>query len=250
MLPVSAKPVFSGDGTYARAVRRARWNEAAGFMSFSRQANAPKDISWSVASAHKIKLEGPPPMEIDTDPDPQRPGVFTGVCRYGDRPLPFAFEVLDIRPGEALSLRLLADECDPIYRVGGEYIATVAVSGDDRLSVITERCELTHTRFATRPIMPFTVLRSLYSLKRTAEVRAGRGGSVQIDQIKNAILTGVLTFGSFYVIFDLWVATMLLVVVFPSRAWARGRHAIRRYSSQGNLFYSLFRWRGGRGEFR
>ncbi len=62
--------------------------------------------------------------------------------------------------------------------------------------------------------MPFTVLRSLYSLKRTAEVRAGRGGSVQIDQIKNAILTGALTLGSFYVIFDLWVATMLLVVVF------------------------------------
>ncbi|MET0409128.1 MAG: hypothetical protein ABW006_12245, partial [Hyphomicrobium sp.] len=41
----------------------------------SRTVAAPKEISWAVISANKIKLEGSPPMELDTDPDPSRPGV-------------------------------------------------------------------------------------------------------------------------------------------------------------------------------
>lgn len=180
----------------------------------SRAVEAPKDTIWSVASANKIKLEGPPPMELDTEPDPARPGVFTGTCRYGDKPLRFAYQVLDEKPGEALTLRLLMDECDPVYRFGDDYIGAVAVSGDDRRSVITESCELTHTKFVTRLLMPLTVLRSLYSLKRTAETRAGRRERSQSDQIRNALLTGALTFASFYAIFDLSIAAMLLAVVF------------------------------------
>jgi hypothetical protein len=42
----------------------------------SRSVNAPKTICWSVVSAHKIKLEGTPPIELDTEPDPLRPRVF------------------------------------------------------------------------------------------------------------------------------------------------------------------------------
>ncbi len=180
----------------------------------SRDVDAPKDTIWSVASANKIKLEGPPPMELDTEPDPARPGVFTGTCKYADKQLRFAYQILDENPGEALTMRLLMDECDPVYRFGADYIGAVAVSGDARRAVITESCELTHTKFITRLLMPLTVLRSLYSIKRTAETRAGRRVRSQSEQIRNALLTGALTFASFYAIFDLSIAAMLLAVVF------------------------------------
>jgi Zn-dependent protease len=180
----------------------------------SRGVDAPKSLTWAVVSANKIKLEGPPPMELDTDPDPDRPGIFTGTCTYGERRLKFAYQILAETPGEALTLRLLMDECDPIYQIGADYIGAVAVSGDDRQSVITECCELTHTRLSTRLLMPLTVLRSVYSLKRTAEVRAGRSGRAPDDQIKNAVLTGALTFASFAALLDMSLAAMILVVVF------------------------------------
>jgi Zn-dependent protease len=180
----------------------------------SRPVDAPKGVTWAVVSANKIKLEGPPTMELDTDPDPGRPGVFTGTCTYGERRLKFAYQILAETPGEALTLQLLMDECDPIYRIGEDYIGAVAVSGDDGRSVITESCELTHGRLATRLLMPLTVLRSIYSLKRTAELRAGRSNRGWSDQVKNAVLTGALTFASFSAIFDMSFAVMLLVVVF------------------------------------
>ena len=180
----------------------------------SRHVDAPKATIWSVASANKINLEGPPPMELDTEPDPARPGVFTGTCKYADKQLRFAYQILDEKPGEALTLRLLMDECDPVYRFGADYIGAVAVSGDARRAVITESCELTHTKFITRLLMPLTVLRSLYSIKRTAETRAGRRERSQSDQIRNALPTGALTFASFYAIFDLSIAPCCLLSSF------------------------------------
>ncbi|MBS0252457.1 MAG: site-2 protease family protein [Proteobacteria bacterium] len=179
----------------------------------SRVVDAPKTVTWNVVSAHKITLEGPPPMRLDTEPDPARPGVFTGTCQYNDKRLQFAYQILAETPGEALTLRLLTDECDPIYRIGEDYIGAVAVAGDESRSVITECCELTHTKISTRFLMPLTVLRSLYSLKRTAETRAGRRGRGFSDQLTSAVITGALTFASFSALFDMSTAVILLLVV-------------------------------------
>jgi Zn-dependent protease len=176
--------------------------------------NAPKDICWSVVSAHKIKLESTPPMELDTEPDPLRPGVFSGVCRFGDRALPFAYQVLEERPGEAIMLRLLMSECDPVYRLGEDYVGAVAVSGDDKQATITNSCELTHRKFSTRLIMPLTILRGSQSLKRTAEIRAGNSHRTPADQIKSAGITGALTFASFFALFGGSIAASLLAVIF------------------------------------
>lgn len=175
--------------------------------------NAPKDVCWAVVSAHKIKLESTPPMELDTEPDPLRPGVFSGVCRFGDRALPFAYQVLDERPGEAIMLRLLTNECDPVYQLGEDYVGAVAVAGDDKQATITNSCEVTHTKFSTRLIMPLTILRGSQSLKRTAEIRAGNGDRTPADQIKSAVITGALTFASFFALFGGSIAASLLAVI-------------------------------------
>jgi Zn-dependent protease len=176
--------------------------------------NAPKDVCWSVVSAHKIKLESTPPMELDTEPDPMRPGVFSGVCRYGDRTLPFAYQVLDERPGEAIMLRLLTNECDPVYQLGDDYVGAVAIAGNESRSTITNSCVLTHKKFSTRLILPLTILRGAQSLKRTAETRAGTARRTPADQIKSALITGALTFASFFALFGGSTAIGLLAVIF------------------------------------
>jgi Zn-dependent protease len=179
----------------------------------SSDVKAPKDVLWSVVSARKIKLESSPVVEMDTESDPDRPGVYTGFCRYGERSLPFAYQVLEEKPGEAMVLRLLPEECDPVYRLGENYIGAVAVAGNGQNSTITNSCELTHTRFATRLIMPLTLLRSMQTLKRTAEARAGTGGQTSPEQIKTALLTGALTFASFFALFGWSTAAILLGVI-------------------------------------
>jgi len=175
--------------------------------------SAPKEISWAVASAHKIKLEGTPPVELDTAPDPLRPGVYSGVCRFGERVLPFAYQVIDERPGEAMTLRLLADECDPVYRLGEDYMTAIAITGDSQRSTIVNTFGITHTKFLSRLILPLTLLRGALSLKRTAETWAGNASRTTGDQIKSALITGALTFASFFALFGGSIAAGLLIVI-------------------------------------
>nr|WP_246317586.1 site-2 protease family protein [Hyphomicrobium methylovorum] len=174
---------------------------------------APKDICWDVISAHKIRLEGSPSVELDTEPDASRPGVYVGVCKFDGRSIPFAYQIVDERDGEALTVRLLTDESDPIYHLGEDYLAAVALVGDERNAMITNTCELTHTRFFTRLIMPLTVLRNISALKRTAEARAGTSEAIGGKQIKNALITGALTFASFFALFGGSIAISLLIVI-------------------------------------
>lgn len=175
---------------------------------------APKDITWAVVSANKIKFEGSPLLELDTEPDPKRPGVFTGVCRYGERSLAFSYQILEEKPGEALVVRLLMDECDPIYHSYGEnYITAVSVEGVGDQSQILNSSELTHEGLASRFLVPISIVRGLVNMKRTAETRAGNGEIRISSQLSNAVVTGALTMASFSAMFGASTAALLLVLI-------------------------------------
>lgn len=189
-----------------RGIQRRRY-------ALSYDVDAPKDVTWSVISANKITLEGFPPMEMDTDPDPERPGVYTGFCRSPTRSYAFAYRVLDERPGEALTLEIIPEESDPIYNFGENYVGAIAVTGDAQMSTVTGRYDLTHTRFMTRIVIPLALAHSCVRLKRTAELRAGTLGSRSSGQFKNAALTGVLTFASFFALFGPSAAAMLIFLI-------------------------------------
>ena len=181
--------------------------------TFTYPVRAPKPLTWSIVSAHKIELQTTPPITLDTEPDPQRPGVYTGFCRTAAKNYVFAYRVLEEQPGEALSLEILTEESDPIYNFGDEYVGAVAVVGDENSSTVTATYDLTHTRLLTRFLMPLTLLRSSSSLKRTAEMRAGTLPSGMQSQIKNALITGGLTFASFFALFGVQAAAMLIALI-------------------------------------
>lgn len=175
--------------------------------------NAPKDVTWAVASAHKIKLEGSPSLEIDTEPDTSRPGVFTGYCRTPAKQFAFAYRVLEERPGEAISLEVINDESDRIFHYGHDCVCSVGVAGNEAASTLIPSYDLTHARFATRLTMPLGLLQSGSRLKRTAEVRAGTWMPSANAQVKNALITGALTFASFFAMFGMSAAAILIGLI-------------------------------------
>lgn len=175
--------------------------------------SAPKTVAWSIASAHKITLLGNPPIVIDTDPDPARPGVYTGYLRFGDISRRFGYRVLEERPGEAMSLAVLPEETDGAEEYGDDSISAIAISGDAQSSSITASSELTHTRFATRFLAPLGLAINMQRIKRTAEHHAGAPATASGSQLKNALITGALTFASFFALFGWSAAAMLIAVI-------------------------------------
>lgn len=174
---------------------------------------APKPVTWAVASAHSLRLEGIPPIEIVTAQDPERPGVYTGRVRIGEIDLPMAYRVLEERPGEAMSLAILKEESAPECCPGEDYVCAFAVTGDEAGSHITSSYEVTHTRFASRLMVPFAALQNIRRLKHNAELRAGRKSEGDPNAVKNALLTGALTFASFFAMFGPSAAAMLIFLI-------------------------------------
>ncbi len=190
-----------------RGIRRRRYVA-------SMNVEAPKALAWSVASAHKITLVGNPPIVIDTEPDLERPGVYTGFLRYGDISRRFGYRVLEERPGEAMSLSMLPEDTDPAFDYGADNVSAIAITGDDAASTIIASNELTHTRFATRIMAPLGLALNLRRLKRTAEHYSGApSGGGAGSQARMAAITGALTFASFYALFGWSVAAMLIAVI-------------------------------------
>jgi Zn-dependent protease len=175
--------------------------------------NAPKDVTWAVASAHKIKLEGFPSLEVDTEPDTSRPGVFTGHYRMNDKQFNFSYRVLEERPGEAITLEVIQQESDRIFNYGQNWICSVAIAGNEAASTLITSYDLTHTRVGTRLTVPLGLLQSTSRIKRTAEVRAGTWALSANAQIKNALITGALTFASFFAMFGMSAAAILIGLI-------------------------------------
>lgn len=175
--------------------------------------NAPKAVTWSVASAHSIRLDGTPPIEIKTTPDHERTGVHSGTFKIAEREFPITYRVIEERPGEAMLIEILKEESAPECCPGDDYICAFAVAGDGPASTITSTFEVTHTKLSSRFLMPLAAVQNSLRVKRNAELRAG---SVQDDlstQIKNAAITGALTFASFFAMFGPSAAAMLIVLI-------------------------------------
>lgn len=176
---------------------------------------APKSVTWSILSAHKITLEGNPPIILDAAPDPARPGVYAGSISFSGRQVPLAYRILEERPGEAMLMTVIKQESAPECCPGEDYVCGSAVSGDETASIISMSYEITHTRFVSRLLIPLAAVQNASRIKKNAEIRAGKEPDVQSfgTQVKNAAVTGALTFASFFAIFTPSDAAMLVILI-------------------------------------
>lgn len=175
--------------------------------------NAPKSDTWFVASAHSIRLEGTPPIEIETTPDHERTGVHSGTFKIAEREFPIAYRVIEERPGEAMLIEIIKEESAPECCPGDDYICAFAVAGEGLASTITSTFEVTHTKLSSRFLMPLAAVQNSLRVKRNAELRAGSKQDDVSSQIKNAAITGALTFASFFAMFGPSAAAMLIVLI-------------------------------------
>jgi Zn-dependent protease len=174
---------------------------------------APKEVTWSVASAHSIRLEGMPPIEITTQPDRARAGVHSGTFKIAEREFPIAYRVIEERPGEAMLIEILKEESAPECSPGDDYICAFAIAGEGPESTITSTFEVTHTKWSSRFLMPLAAVQNSLRVKRNAELRAGLVQNDLSSQIKNAAITGGLTFASFFALFGPSAAAMLIGLI-------------------------------------
>lgn len=181
--------------------------------TISTDVMAPKSVTWSVMSSHKIRLEGNPPIEIDASPDPSRPGVYVGCIAFSGRTLPFTYEILEERPGDALSLRVIKEESAPECCPGDDYVCASAVAGDETQSAITLDYDITHTKFSSRLLMPLAAVQNAGRIRKNAERLAGVPGQSPASKVKNAIITGALTLASFSALFGFEDAVMLVGLI-------------------------------------
>lgn len=200
-------------GELLRAPFDALLGHARRSYTLSLDVAAPKTVTWAVASAHSLRLEGTPPIEIITNPDPDRPGVYKGRLKIGELDLPMAYRVLEERPGEAMSLAVIKAESAPECCPGEDYVCAFAVTGNDAQSSITSTYQVTHTQFASRLLVPFAAIQNIRRLKMNAELRAGANPAGDGDALKNALITGGLTFASFFAMFGASAAAMLIALI-------------------------------------
>lgn len=200
-------------GEALRAPFDALMGRARRVYTVSLDVEAPRAVTWAVASAHTVRLEGVPPIDIVTREDADRPNVYIGHLKIGDIKLPMAYRVLDERPGEAMSIAVLKAESAPECCPGEDYICAFAVTGDDTVSTLTSTYQLTHTSFASRLLVPFSAIQNIRRLKRNAEMRAGKPPAGAQEAVKAALLTGALTFASFFAMFGPSAAVMLLALI-------------------------------------
>jgi Zn-dependent protease len=181
--------------------------------ALSMVVEAPKSVTWSVASAHQITLEGTPPIKINALPDPAQPGVYAGTVSYPGREFKIAYRVLEERPGEALLMEIVPDKSSPECCPGDNYVCAVGVSGNDDVSTASLTQQITHNRFSSRLLVPLATSQNLRRIKYNAELKSGRSARGLQEQVKEAVITGLLTFASFFAMFGWETAAMLLGLI-------------------------------------
>ncbi|MGL4395724.1 MAG: metalloprotease [Hyphomicrobium sp.] len=174
---------------------------------------APKTVTWAVASSHSIRLEGMPPIELQMTEDPDRANTYTGQILIGDRALAVAYRVLDERPGEAMSLEILRDESAPECCPGDDYVCAFTVTGDDQTSLMTSQYDVTHRQLTSRFLLPIAAIQNVRRIRYNAELKAGSRTRTTAEKVKDAVITGLLTFASFLAMFGPSAAVMLLVLI-------------------------------------
>jgi len=176
---------------------------------------APRNLVWSIVSANHQFYEGLVPIEIRQRPRPGAPDIYDATLTMGDLEFPLACRIVERRENALLVSEVLAEGTDPRLAIGDEYYTCVRLSdapeGGTQLELIYD---LKHSTLAGRFNLPLGLNGALQRFKRTAEKRAGSVSSSNAPApVRDALFTGALTLGSFWVLFDFSFAALLLVVL-------------------------------------
>ena len=174
---------------------------------------APPDLVWSVLSARHVKFEGLVPVVVDVAPRAGDERVLEGTITVGDLAMPIAYRELSERPGEGAVIEVLKEGSDPRVAPGEAYFVAYALSASEGGTTVTFNHELTHSDFLGRIGVPVGARQSARRVRDHCEKLAGTAGRLAGGRLGPAVMTGLLTYASFFYLFGWRSAAVLLALI-------------------------------------
>ncbi len=174
---------------------------------------APPDLVWSVLSARLVRFEGFVPVVVDVAPRAGEERVLEGTITVGDLAMPIAYREVSERPGEGAVIEVLKEASDPRVAPGDGYFVAYALSPENGGTTVTFRHELTHSDFVGRIGVPVGARQSARRVRDHCEKLAGTAGRMAGARVGAAVMTGLLTYASFFYLFGWRSAAVLLALI-------------------------------------
>lgn len=177
--------------------------------------DAARNVVWDTVNAREARFEGFVPIEIKVAPSSGDPALIRGTVTVGDTVMPIAYRAISEKPGEAGVIELLPEETDRRIAPGQDYYVAYTLTEETpgpatRLSI---RHELTHDDFMGRIAIPIGVYQNVRRMKNHCEKLAGKPPRPAASRLGAALITGALTYASFFYLFGWQSAAVLLALL-------------------------------------
>lgn len=178
--------------------------------------NAPRAAVWAHLIADKIAYDGVVPYEVSQRRRPGQPGMIDAKITLGETELNMVLREIENDGHARISTEVLREGTDDALYLGDDYRITtdIAPAGDADGCYLTLTYEVTHTTLGGRFNLPLSVDPALQRIKTHIEKAEGTAvAPARNAPWRDALITGVLTLGSFAILFDLTFAAKLVGVL-------------------------------------
>lgn len=182
---------------------------------------APPDVVWGVLTADDITFDGMTPVRCQTVPHPDDKTKQLSKISIFDQTFTLVVETVARRENEHLAIRTLAEGSDPEFVVGDDYLVTKDLEATDSGTTVVTTHQVRHNSIINQLTMPFSIVSherrlraaaTKLAAKQVTDGQSSRQTNIDVDAIRNALLTGVLTFASFLMLFD-WTSAAILIAL-------------------------------------
>ena len=155
-------------------------------------------------------------FRVDSNPRNDGSGLVDNTITIGDEPLRMTYRIVEWNKDKSALVEILKDQTDPSLYHGDDYYMAMGVEPAKGGCFLTLSHELTHNNFGGRISLAAGAAAGGRRIKHLVEARNGRAQSDQggWENIYSGLVTGVLTFASFALLFDWSFAALLIGVVF------------------------------------
>ncbi len=183
------------------------------------KVNASVEDVWATLNTDDITYSGLMPVRCQKERHQNDPNRFRYILTIGEQKFAIEARLIDEKPPEHLTFEILKDGTDKEFAIGENYLISTTLAPEGRSTRVLLLHQLDLNSFWTQLLMPFSVLGSAKRLRKASEEHAGRRTEPLTGQLKNsgspirnAIITGALTFASFLFFFD-WTSAAILIAL-------------------------------------
>lgn len=186
---------------------------------FDFKVNAPIEDVWATLNTDDVTYSGLMPVRCQKERHQNDLNRFRYILTIGEKKFTIEARLIDEKPHEHLTFEILKDGTDKEFFLGENYLISTTLAPEGHSTRVLLLHQLDLQGLWTQLMMPFSVLGAARRLRKESEQRAGRRAEPLTTEpkkngsaIRNAIITGALTFASFLLFFD-WTSAAILIAL-------------------------------------